>query len=76
MWPKCKDNLYYRLMIAHEEFKEKKYEYELSWINAESNYQHQLVPKAIRVIVKNNERMQRFNRQKHFLLSLNNSNEY
>eukprot|EP01015_Nassula_variabilis_P030725 TRINITY_DN679_c0_g1_i12.p1 TRINITY_DN679_c0_g1~~TRINITY_DN679_c0_g1_i12.p1 ORF type:complete len:249 (-),score=34.64 TRINITY_DN679_c0_g1_i12:94-840(-) len=34
--------------LCHEEFKEKRFEVELSWICAETNYQHQLVPLQLR----------------------------
>ena len=36
-----------RLCLTHEESREKKYEVELSWICEASNYQHQIVPKAL-----------------------------
>ena len=35
------------LIQAHEESREKKYEYELSWICEETNHQHKLVPKDL-----------------------------
>jgi 20S proteasome subunit alpha 7 len=34
--------------LCHEEFKEKKFELELSWICPESNNKHEMVPKSLR----------------------------
>lgn len=36
-------------MISHEEFKEKKFEYEISQISEETNFQHMLIPNDLRV---------------------------
>jgi hypothetical protein len=41
-----------RLHQSHEEFKEKKFEIELSWICEKTDRKHQVVPKDIRVIIK------------------------
>ena len=46
----CREALFYLAKIliqAHEESREKKYEYELSWICEETNHQHKLVPKDL-----------------------------
>ena len=38
-----------RLHLCHEEFKEKKFELEMSWVCEASNNQHQMVPKDLKV---------------------------
>ena len=46
----CKEALKYvakMLKLCHEEFKDKKFELELSWICEESGKKHCLVPKDI-----------------------------
>ena len=37
----------FSLIQAHEESREKKYEYELSWICEESDHVHKMVPEAL-----------------------------
>lgn len=37
----------FSLIQSHEESREKKYEYELSWICEETNHQHKFVPKDL-----------------------------
>jgi len=47
----CKEALFHvakMLHLSHEEFKEKKFELEMSWICPESKNRHELVPKDIR----------------------------
>jgi len=47
----CKEALFdvaKMLHLCHEEFKEKKFEFELSWVCADSKNKHELVPKELR----------------------------
>lgn len=37
----------YSLIQAHEESRERKYEYELSWICEETDHNHKMVPKEL-----------------------------
>lgn len=39
-----------RLHLCHEEFKDKRFEIEISWICPETNFQHQMIPKDLKVI--------------------------
>lgn len=40
-----------RLHLCHEEFKDKRFEIEISWICPETNFQHQMIPKDLKVII-------------------------
>jgi len=46
----CKEALFYvakTLHLSHEEFKEKKYELEISWLCDASNKEHKRIPKDL-----------------------------
>jgi 20S proteasome subunit alpha 7 len=47
----CKDALFYvakLLHLCHEEFKDRRFEIEISWITKETNYEHQMIPKDLK----------------------------
>jgi len=37
------------LHLCHEEFKDKRFEIELSWITQETNFEHEMIPRELKV---------------------------